>query len=182
MLSQAQRTALLAIARRAVETQVLGGTPAGDEEVPTLPDASGVFVTIKRHGELRGCLGTLECRRPLDEEVARCAADSASEDPRFPPVADSELPDLSLEISVLGPLEPVDPIDPGDGDAIGIGRHGLVVEQGPHRGLLLPQVAVEWGWTIEQFLSQTCRKATLPEDAWRHGAAVFRFEAEVFGE
>jgi AmmeMemoRadiSam system protein A len=145
----------------------------------TEPDASGVFVTLKLHGELRGCLGTLECQRALSDEVARCAAQSATEDPRFPPVTSDELPGLTLEISVLGPPEPIDPHQP---DAFTIGQHGLVVEQRSRRGLLLPQVAVEWGWTPEQFLRQTCVKAGLPADAWRHDARVYRFDAEVFGE
>jgi AmmeMemoRadiSam system protein A len=115
----------------------------------------------------------------LIEEVARCARDSATEDPRFPPLTPTELPDVSLEISVLGPIEAIDPADP---DAVTIGRHGLIVEQGRRRGLLLPQVAAEWGWTREQFLRQTCHKAGLPPDAWQHGASVYRFDAEVFGE
>ena len=86
---------------------------------------------------------------------------------------------MSLEVSVLGPLEPIDPTDAG---AIAIGRHGLVVEQGHRRGLLLPQVATEWGWTVDEFLRQTCVKAGLAPDAWRHGARIWRFDAEVFGE
>jgi uncharacterized protein len=143
-----------------------------------LPDASGVFVTIKRRGQLRGCLGTLQNRAGLAAEVIRCAADSASEDPRFPPVSREELPDLSLEISVLGALEPID----AQPEAFIIGVHGLVAEQGVHRGLLLPQVATEWGWDGEQFLRQTCIKAGLRPDAWRHGARFFRFAAEVFGD
>jgi AmmeMemoRadiSam system protein A len=143
-----------------------------------LPDASGVFVTIKRRGELRGCLGTLHCTRGLAEEVARCAADAASEDPRFPPVDDAELPELEIEVSVLGPLEEITP-DPA---LVIVGRHGLVAEQGMRRGLLLPQVATEWGWTAEQFLRQTCVKAGLAADAWQHGARIHRFEAEVFGD
>jgi uncharacterized protein len=179
MLDEARRQALLAIARRALEAAAAGGPPARAPADPDAPDASGVFVTIKRRGELRGCIGTLQCERPLTEEVAHTAADSALRDPRFPPVAPDELPELSLEISVLGPLEPIDPRDDG---AVVIGRHGLVVEDGRRRGLLLPQVAVEWGWTPEQFLRQTCRKARLADDAWQHGAAVYRFEAEVFGE
>jgi AmmeMemoRadiSam system protein A len=137
-----------------------------------------VFVTIKRRGQLRGCLGTLQNRAGLAAEVIRCAADSASEDPRFPPVSREELPDLSLEISVLGPLEAID----AQPDAFTIGVHGLVAEQGFHRGLLLPQVATEWGWDGEQFLRQTCIKAGLRPDAWRHGARFFRFAAEVFGD
>jgi uncharacterized protein (TIGR00296 family) len=80
---------------------------------------------------------------------------------------------------VLGPLEPIDPHDPA---AIEIGRHGLVVEQGWRRGLLLPQVATEWGWDRETFLAHTCAKAGLPHDCWRTGARVFRFAADVFGD
>ena len=181
MLTEGQRHALLELARGAVAAQVTGGSP---DRVPLsspeeLPDASGAFVTLKLRGELRGCLGTLECRRGLAIEVARCAADSASEDPRFTPVMPGELPELTIEVSVLGPLERIDPLRE---DAIVIGQHGLVVEQGPRRGLLLPQVATEWHWTREQFLRQTCLKAGLPADAWQHGAVVFRFDAEVFGD
>ena len=115
---------------------------------------------------------------PLAAEVIRCAADSASEDPRFPPVSRGELPDLSLEISVLGPLESID----ARPDAFTIGVHGLVAEQGFPRGLLLPQVATEWAWDGEQFLRQTCLKAGLPADGWQHGTRIFRFSAEVFGD
>jgi AmmeMemoRadiSam system protein A len=143
------------------------------------PAASGAFVTLKRGGRLRGCIGTLECRRPLAEEVARVAVSAAREDPRFEPLRASELEDLDVEVSVLGPLEAIDPHDPA---AIEIGRHGLVVEQGRRRGLLLPQVATEWGWHREEFLSQTCVKAGLPRDAWRQGATVYRFDAVVFGD
>lgn len=179
MLSEAQRTALLSVARRAVEARAHESTiDASSTDIP-LPGASGVFVTLKRRGELRGCLGTLDGRGGLAADVARCAADSASRDPRFPPVGPDEVRELTIEISVLGPLERIDPA--GDG-TIELGRHGLVVEDGSRRGLLLPQVATERGWTIEDLLRQTCRKASLPADAWRHGAAVFRFEAEVFGE
>lgn len=178
MLSDSQKHALLDLARRSVFARVAG---AGDPAplAIELPDASGAFVTITRSGALRGCLGTLQCRLGLAREVARCAADAASQDPRFPPVSAAELPGLSVEVSVLGPLEKIDVNDP---DAITIGRHGLVAEQGHRRGLLLPQVATEWGWTAEQFLRQTCVKAGLPGDAWQHGAGISRFEAEVFGE
>jgi AmmeMemoRadiSam system protein A len=177
MLTSEQRRALLDLARSSIESQVNGSAPIASRPLE-LPDASGVFVTIKRRGQLRGCLGTLQNRAGLVAEVIRCAADSASEDPRFPPVSREELPELSLEISVLGPLESID----ARPDAFAIGVHGLVAEQGAHRGLLLPQVATEWGWDGEQFLRQTCVKAGLPPDAWRHGARFFRFAAEVFGD
>lgn len=178
MLTDTQKARLLGIARSSIERHLTGGgpLPAAAEE---LPGASGVFVTIKRRGELRGCLGTLQMRGSLADEVARCARDSATEDPRFPAVERGELREASLEISVLGPLEEIDPSEDG---AVVVGRHGLVAEQGFRRGLLLPQVAVEWGWTPEQFLRQTCHKAGLPLDAWQHGARIYRFEAEVFGE
>ena len=178
MFTEDQQRALVEIARRAVQGSVTG---AGTEKPAAmeLPPATGAFVTLKKHGELRGCIGTLECRAPLPEEVARVAVSAAREDPRFEPVRASELDDLDVEVSVLGPLEPIDPFDR---DAIEIGRHGLVVEQGSRRGLLLPQVATEWGWDRETFLSQTCVKAGLPQDCWRRGAKVYRFAADVFGD
>jgi AmmeMemoRadiSam system protein A len=178
MLSEPQKRVLAELARRSVDAEVRREMPEPVRVPIELPDASGVFVTIKRRGELRGCLGTLQCRNGLAQEVAKCAADAASEDPRFPPVGRDELPELSIEVSVLGPLEPI-PADPAN---VVVGRHGLVAEQGYRRGLLLPQVATEWGWTAEQFLRQTCLKAGLPGDAWQHGARIFRFEAEVFGD
>lgn len=178
MLTEVQKRALVDLARRSVVAKVTHVRPAPVPLDVELPEASGAFVTIKRRGELRGCLGTLECRRGLADEVARCAADAASEDPRFPPVADEELPELDVEVSVLGPLEPIAP----DPSQVVVGRHGLVAEQGARRGLLLPQVATQWGWTAEQFLRQTCVKAGLPGDAWQHGARIYRFEAEVFGD
>jgi AmmeMemoRadiSam system protein A len=148
------------------------------DEAESLP-AFGVFVTIKRDGQLRGCLGTLDELVHLGREVARCAADAATRDPRFAPVTLQELADLSVEVSVLGPLEQIDPTLP---DAITLGRHGLVVVRGRRRGVLLPQVAIEWKWSVEQFLRHTCLKAELPADAWRHGALVYRFAADVFGD
>ena len=178
MLTESQKTALLDLAKRAIVAEVTRSreTPEVDIE---LPASSGAFVTIKRRGELRGCLGTLQCTRGLAGEVARCAADSASHDPRFVPVSAEEISELSVEISVLGRLEEIDPSNPS---AITIGRHGLVAELGPRRGLLLPQVATEWGWTVEQFLRQTCVKAGLRGDAWQNGARIYRFDAEVFGD
>jgi hypothetical protein len=179
MLTDDQRQALLRVARESISVRI-GGLPAASSyTVERLPDASGVFVTLKRNGQLRGCLGTLRCAAGLADEVAKCARESATEDPRFPPVSMVEVPELALEISVLGPLEPIDPMAP---DTILVGKHGLVIEQGQNRGLLLPQVAVEWGWDVETFLAQTCRKAGLPTDAWKRGARVYRFDAEVFGE
>ena len=178
MFTDRQQRALVDIARAAVTRCVTGGRIEIPAAAP-FPEASGAFVTLKRNGRLRGCIGTLECRRPLAEEVARVAVSAAREDPRFQPLRAAELDGLDVEVSVLGPLERIDASDPA---AIVIGRHGLVVEQGARRGLLLPQVATEWNWGREEFLAQTCIKAGLPADAWRHGATVYRFVADVFGD
>ena len=178
MFTETQQRTLVDIARAAVRAGVTGREP----DVPSidaLPQATGAFVTLKKHGELRGCIGTLECRRSLAEEVARAAISAALEDPRFSPVRPSELDELDVEVSVLGPLEPIDPTDPS---AIEIGRHGLVVEHGGRRGLLLPQVATEWKMDAHTFLAHTCAKAGLPGDCWRKGATVYRFAADVFGD
>jgi hypothetical protein len=179
LCTPAARRALLALARRAVAA-CLNGAPPPALDDPDLPAfEAGAFVTIEKGGQLRGCIGSLEADRPVAETVARVAASAALEDPRFPPLRLSELGLIDLEISVLGPLEPVDPPDPA---RVVVGRHGLVVERGLRRGLLLPQVAVEWQWDADTFLAQTCVKAGLARDAWRTGARVFRFVAEVFGE
>jgi AmmeMemoRadiSam system protein A len=171
------RELLLRIAREALAAHI-GAAPAhvpGDTEV--LRRHGGAFVTLHNHGELRGCIGHIEPNQPLGKVVPRCAVAAGTTDPRFPPITPTELEQLDIEISLLGPLEPID--GPRD---IEIGRHGLVVEMGWQRGLLLPQVATEWGWDAEAFLAQTCRKAGLQRDAWKHGAKIWRFEAEVFGE
>jgi AmmeMemoRadiSam system protein A len=178
MFTDEQKHALVALARDAVAAAA-SGTRAPVAIEGQFPEASGAFVTIKRGGQLRGCIGTLECRRPLPEEVARVAMSAALEDPRFPPLTAPELDGLDVEVSILGPLEQIDPNDPA---AFEIGRHGLVVEQGRRRGLLLPQVATEWGWHRDEFLAHTCAKAGLPPDAWRRGAKVYRFAGEVFGD
>jgi AmmeMemoRadiSam system protein A len=179
VFTDAQQRALTEIARGAVVESVTGRPPATAPVPADLPEATGAFVTLKHRGELRGCIGTLQCRATLAEEIVRAAIGAAREDPRFQPVSSAELAELTIEVSVLGPLEQIDPHDTA---AVVIGRHGLVVEQGYRRGLLLPQVAPEWGWDRETFLSQTCRKAGLAPDAWRRGATVYRFEAVVFGD
>jgi len=168
---------LLRVARAAIAASVTGAPPPPDESTGVMANRAGAFVTIHNHGELRGCIGHVEADEALGRLIPRMAIAACSSDPRFPRVDSRELPDIDLEISVLGPLEPV--ASPGE---IEIGRHGVVVELGWHRGLLLPQVATEWKWDSETFVAHTCHKAGLPRDAWRHGAKMFRFEAEVFGE
>jgi AmmeMemoRadiSam system protein A len=177
MTSEHDRRLLLTLAREALAAHV-GVAPAhvpGPSSV--LDQPGGAFVTLHNHGELRGCIGHIEASEPLGTVVPRCAVAAGTTDPRFPPITPTELEQLEIEISLLGPLEPI--TGPED---IEIGRHGLVVEKGWQRGLLLPQVATEWNWDAEAFLSQTCHKAGLPKDAWKHGAKIWRFDAEVFGE
>jgi len=166
-----ERETLLRIARRAIEAHVRG------EKSPEVSDTTlgGAFVSIHKHGELRGCIGHIEADRPLAQVVAQCAVAACTSDPRFPPVTAAELPEIDIELSILGPLEAI-----SGADQIDIGRHGLLVAHGGRRGLLLPQVATEWKWDAETFLAQTCRKAGLSMDAWKHGASIWRFQAEVF--
>jgi len=176
-LDAAQRIALLGIARRAVEGFLGIGRVPAEEGVPGKLAAPGAaFVTLTKNGRLRGCIGYTEAVAPLFKVVQECAVAAATEDPRFPPVSPKELPFLRIEISVLTPLFPIRP------EEVEVGRHGLMVSQGRMRGLLLPQVPVEWGWDREAFLDQTCLKAGLPPSAWRHGATLMAFTAEVFGE
>jgi AmmeMemoRadiSam system protein A len=113
---------------------------------------------------------------PLYRTIADTATAAAFRDPRFAPVTVDELAELQIEISVLSLMAPIKP------EEVEVGRHGLMVTFGHARGLLLPQVPLEWGWNREKFLSETCRKANLPADAWEHGARLEAFTAEVFGE
>lgn len=169
------RRRLIGLAREALAAHVRRGPPPPTPAGLDIP-AFGVFVTVHHRGELRGCLGTLEAREPVAEMVARLAADVAHRDPRFTPIAAHELADLVVDLSILTPPVPVaDPVD------ILVGRDGLIVEHGSKTGLLLPQVASEHDWDRETFLAQACVKAGLAPDAWRNGATIFRFEAEVFG-
>lgn len=137
----------------------------------------GAFVTVHNRGELRGCIGRIEAEAPLGHTVADLAALVADSDPRFDPVTPVELADIDVEISVLTPAREVQAAE-----EIEVGRHGLIIEQGRRRGLLLPQVSVEHGWDRDAFLAHACLKAALPADAWRHGARILVFEAQVFGE
>lgn len=168
---------LLSIARRALAARVRREVTPATDRGGALEWARGAFVTIYCRGELRGCLGRLSSDEPLAVTVADLAASVSDSDPRFEPVRPSELDTIDLEISVLTPDQPVDSIADVD-----VGRHGLIVEQDGRRGLLLPQVATEHGWNAEAFAAHACLKAGLPSDAWRRGAQVYVFEAQVFGE
>ena len=176
-IPQDDQQRLLRLARQVLEARVRKASPPPIEYGGALDWPCGAFVTIHHRGELRGCLGRIDVTAPLADTVAHLAGVVADSDPRFDPVSARELADISLEISVLTPEEEVRSID-----RIEIGRHGLIIEQGHRRGLLLPQVATEHGWDRETFLDHTCRKASLPPDAWRRGARILIFEAQVFSE
>ena len=175
-LDAAERKALLGIARRALEGYVTEGNIPREAAQGKLAVPGAAFVTLTKRGRLRGCIGYTEAVAPLSRVVQECAVAAATEDPRFPPVSPEELPELHVEISVLTPLFPIRP------EEVEVGRHGLMVTQGRMRGLLLPQVPAEQGWDREMFLEQVCGKAGLPPSAWRHGATLQGFTAEVFGE
>ncbi len=181
MLNESQRKTLLRIARESIAAVLAGARPdlASYLLDDDLKRPAGAFVTLNdRHGELRGCIGSITPVAPLFQAVSSSAIHAAFRDPRFHPVSADELPTLHLEISVMGPIIRVD-----DFSEIEVGRDGLIATRGPYAGLLLPQVATEYGWDRDTFLSQTCVKAGLPPAAWRdRDTRIERFSAEVFGE
>lgn len=148
----------------------------GAPESPHLAEPRGAFTTLHLAGQLRGCVGYVFAVRPLWQTVAETALAAAFQDTRFYPVTAEEAPKLEIEISVLSPLAPIAP------EEVEVGKHGLVLSFGSHRGLLLPQVPLEYGWERERFLEETCQKAGLPPDMWKRGAALEAFTAEVFGD
>jgi AmmeMemoRadiSam system protein A len=177
MFAPEDQRRLLAVARRAMEARVRGERDPALQCGGALDARCGAFVSIHRHHELRGCLGRLEADWAVARVVAHLGRAVADSDPRFAPVTPHELAALTIEISALTPEREVRSV--GD---VEVGRHGLIVERGRHRGLLLPQVATERGWDVETFLAHTCLKAGLPADAWQHDARILIFEAEIFGE
>ncbi len=177
-LSPTDRAALLGIARGAILSHLgLEPSPALPADGP-LAEERGAFVTVHVAGELRGCIGTFRPQGSLAATVARMAVAAASEDPRFRALRAEEVPELDVAVSALGPPRSLP--DPG---AVVVGREGLIVARGFHRGTLLPRVAVEQGWNAEEFLKHTCLKAGLPPRAWEDpDVRVEAFEAEEFGE
>lgn len=171
-----ERQLLLRLAHQSIEV-ALAGRPL-DTIPPSdhLAEQRGAFTTLHLHGKLRGCIGYVSPTQSLYVTVAETARAAAFDDPRFEAMTQDEAPELKIEISVLSTLKRITPAE------VVVGKHGLVVMQGSRRGLLLPQVPVEWGWDRETFLSQTCMKAGLAPDAWLRGAELQAFTAEVFGE
>lgn len=178
-MAPADRSALLQVAREAIEARLRGREAPAPPGSSALAQHHGAFVTLTRRadGELRGCIGVVSPARPLVEAVAHAAVAAAVDDRRFDSLTPAELPSIRVEISVLGPLEPI------RAEGVEVGRHGLLVRYGGRQGLLLPQVATDHGWDRETFLAKTCWKAGLSEETWRKpGVEILAFTAQVFGE
>jgi len=178
-LSHQQQAILLKLARESMETYVKSSKPIEVKiDDPELNAPLGAFVTLKINGVLRGCIGRFGPTESLAKTVAQMAVEAAVRDPRFPPVSEEELDKIDIEISVLSPLE-----ECKDVNKIEVGVHGLEIQKGWHKGVLLPQVATEWGWDRETFLENTCLKAGLDKDAWKEeDTTIYTFTAQVFGE
>jgi AmmeMemoRadiSam system protein A len=174
--SAEERKLLLRFAHESIRAGLHGRRFEPPAPSPHLAEERGAFTTLHIAGKLRGCIGYIVAASPLYLTVIETAASAAFEDPRFMPVNEAEEQHVQIEISVLSPLAPILP------EKVETGRHGLMISHHGRRGLLLPQVPIEWGWDRERFLSETCRKAGLPPNAWQHGATVEAFTAEVFSE
>ncbi len=179
MLTDTDKTELLRLARTTLEGYLSAGKiPDYQTDRPELLVHQGAFVSLHRGKELRGCIGQIFADRELYKIVQHCVLNAALEDSRFYPVDRGEVPELTIEISVLTPMQKVSSIE-----EIEVGKHGLYIIRGNRRGLLLPQVATEYNWDREEFLQQTCCKARLPESAWRDPQTVIQiFSADVFSE
>lgn len=178
-LTNEEKRALLKIARSSIQSAIdKKPFPQREFKSDSLDQPSGVFVTLRAGGDLRGCIGYVEPFFPLAQATQEAAVKAAMEDTRFMPVTPAELTNITIEISVLSPLSELH-----DLKKIEIGEHGLVIDAGFRRGLLLPQVATEYKWDREQFLSHTATKAGLPPDAWkRKEVKLFTFTVEKFDE
>lgn len=177
MFDASQKSILLKLARDAIRTYLENRAQIAPSPDDFLKQLGAAFVTVRIDEELRGCIGSTEASEPLGRTVIHCAISAAFRDPRFPPLSKEEYPFINLEISVLSPFRRVSP------EEVIAGTHGIMLTREYHRGLLLPQVAVEYGWDRDEFLSFTCRKAGLPPDAWKDTDTIIEvFTAEVFGE
>jgi AmmeMemoRadiSam system protein A len=178
-LTQQEKEILLQVARETISRITKGQpTPAFSYDLPIFMQKRGAFVTLHKHHELRGCIGYVQAYKPLLATIIEMAAAASQRDPRFTPVLTEEVPDLEIEISVLSPLQQIK-----DPDEIIIGKHGILIEHGYNTGLLLPQVATEYGWDRTTFLEHTCRKAGVGKDDWKDSKSkIFIFSAQIFSE
>lgn len=186
MYSLEDGTFAVRTARQIIEAAVAGRGYDMPESPAIFSKKSGVFVTINtfpKHN-LRGCIGFPEPVYPLIEALQGAASSAALQDPRFPRVREEELPGIVVEVSLLTPPELISVAKPKQYlKEVKVGRDGLIVERGIAKGLLLPQVPVEWNWKTDEFLEHTCMKAGLSADSWlKEGTKIFRFTAEIFAE
>lgn len=186
MLSDDEGEFLVKLARSAIETYLKDGKiiKVPDNVNPIFKEERGAFVTLQRHGNLRGCIGYPEPVKQLAQAVIEVAISAATGDPRFPQVTVPEMDEIHVEVSVLTKPELVLVEKPSDYlEKIEVGKDGLIVEMGVYRGLLLPQVPVEWKWDIEEFLANTCMKAGLSPDCWlQDGVKLYSFQSQIFEE
>jgi AmmeMemoRadiSam system protein A len=176
-LSEEDKRTLHHIAKTVIENRA-AGKPIPDFKIEsaTLKENRGAFVTIHKRGQLRGCIGYIEGRGPVHRTIEEMAEAAAFRDPRFSPVKEKELQDLEIEISVLTPLKKIT-----DMDEIEVGKHGIYIKKGWYSGLLLPQVATEYGWDRQTFLEHTCNKAGLSSNAWKDkDSEIYIFSADIF--
>jgi len=178
MPSEKDRKALLAWARESISAELERRRPSPPELSPALSVSLGAFVTLNKNASLRGCIGMIAGRGPLVETIHNMALAAAFEDPRFPSLRADELPEITIEITILTPLEKL----PSTDDIV-IGRHGLYLVKGGYSGIFLPQVPVEWGWDKATYLDELCHKAGLPSGSWKApDAQLYYFEGAVFSE
>jgi len=174
--SPEERALLLQLAHDSILSALENREVSLNPPSPHLAEPRGVFTSLYLNGELRGCVGYVLPVSSVYRAVIDTARAAAFEDARFYPVTIEEAPQLKIELSILSPPLPI------SAEEVEVGRHGLLVSMAGQRGLLLPQVPSERNWDRFTFLDQTCRKAGLPSDAWKHGATIEAFTAEVFGE
>jgi len=176
-LTEEEKRTLHQIAKTVIENKAKGkAVPDFKIESTTLKENRGAFVTIQKKGQLRGCIGYIEGHGPLYKTIEEMAEAAAFRDPRFSPVKEKELPELDIEISVLTPLKKITNVN-----EIEVGKHGIYIKKGWFSGLLLPQVATEYGWDRQTFLEHTCQKAGLPSNAWKEkDTEIYIFSADIF--
>lgn len=176
-LSEEEKQTLRKIAREVIEHRIRNErVPKFETKSERLNEDRGAFVTLQKRGQLRGCIGNIRGNQPLHLTVAQMAEEAAFNDPRFPPVSKEELRDLDIEISALTPLRKIENVE-----EIEVGKHGIYIEKGFYSGLLLPQVATEYGWDRTTFLEHTCYKAGLHKDAWKEkDTKISIFSADIF--
>ena len=171
----------VALARSAIAGRLGVTVPPAPGNGPIFREKRGVFVTLEKGGDLRGCIGFPLPVLPLGEAIRDAAISAAFDDPRFPPVREAEYPLLSVDVTVLSVPVPLPGEPAARADLVEVGRHGLIVRCRGRSGLLLPQVATEFGWDAREFLSHTCQKAGLPFQCWStSGCEVLVFEGQVF--